>query len=418
MVLFLCCLIGAVCALDRVLISIAILPMSDEFGFTDSTKGAIAAGFSVGYCLGLLPTGAASSIGSPKNVLLGGLIFWSLAQAASPAATAAGVPALLFARAMMGVGEAAAVPSIQAVAARFVPASQRSFFWGCLTASLSLGTISAYKISPPLIASYGWPSAFELYGGVGLALALCWGIWGADAPAGTPRDATGASLAPADASRPTAADVPWREIATSRPVWALAAAHSSTNFFMYFGLSWLPTYFAYQFGMSASDASSASLLPFAAGAVGSLTAGVACDALVARLGLPLTRARKLVQSIGLGGPMVAMGILCALSTGMGGLQLDRDEAEALFILGVGCQACSAAGYGCGAQDIATRFSSLIYGATSVLAVLAGATGQYLTGYLLEQNGRDFAPIFGAVVAVELAGLVAWNAWWDSEKQFD
>ena len=49
---------GAICALDRVLISIAILPMSEQFGYTDSTKGAIAAAFSVGYCVGLLPTGS------------------------------------------------------------------------------------------------------------------------------------------------------------------------------------------------------------------------------------------------------------------------------------------------------------------------------------------------------------------------
>ena len=96
----------------------------------------------------------------------------------------------------------------------------------------------------------------------------------------------------------------------------------------------------------------------------------------------------------------------------------RSTSESLHLSAPCCQACSAAGYGCGAQDIATRFSPLIYGATSVLAVLAGATGQYLTGYLLEQNGRDFAPIFGAVVAVELAGLVAWRSWWSSERVFD
>ena len=47
------------------------------------TKGAIAAGFSVGYCLGLLPTGAAASAGSPKAVLLGSMLehskpFWSV----------------------------------------------------------------------------------------------------------------------------------------------------------------------------------------------------------------------------------------------------------------------------------------------------------------------------------------------------
>ena len=85
------------------------------------------------------------------------------------------------------------------------------------------------------------------------------------------------------------------------------------------------------------------------------------------------------------------------------------------IVAVGCQAGSSAGYGCGAQDISTRLSSLIYGGTSVFAVLAGASGQYFTGWLLEQNGRDFTPMFALVVLVELAGLVAWNLWWDSEK---
>jgi len=187
---------------------------------------------------------------------------------------------------------------------------------------------------------------------------------------------------------------------------------------MYFGLSWLPTYFAYQFGMSTADASSAALYPFAAGAVGSLSAGSLCDALVAQCGLCLTDARKVMQSVALGGPMLAMACLCLLSAGVGGLQLDGNEAEALFVLAVACQACYAAGYGCGAQDISTRYSSLIYGSTSVFAVLAGASGQYLTGWLLDANGRDFTPMFALVVLIEAAGLAAWNAWWSSERIFD
>ena len=211
------------------------------------------------------------------------------------------------------------------------------------------------------------------------------------------------------------AEVPWRELASSRPVWAMAAAHMSSNFFMYFGLSWLPTYFAYQFGLSTADASSASLLPFAAGAVGSLASGASCDALISNVGLTRTRARKVMQSIALGGPMLCMLCLCLLSAGVGGLELSRDEAEALFIIAVGCQAGSSSGYGCGAQDISMRLSSLIYGGTSVFAVLAGASGQYFTGWLLEQNGRDFTPMFALVVLVELAGLIAWNLWWDSEE---
>ena len=47
--------------------------------------------------------------------------------------------------------------------------------------------------------------------------------------------------------------------------------------------------------------------------------------------------------------------------------------QVLFITAIGLASCSAAGFGCGAQDISTRFSSLIYGASSVFAVVAGTS---------------------------------------------
>merc|ERR1719163_749172 len=68
-VLILCCLIAAICSLDRVVMSVAILPMSAEYQWSDSTKGAVAAAFSLGYCLALLPTGLLASTTSPKAVL-------------------------------------------------------------------------------------------------------------------------------------------------------------------------------------------------------------------------------------------------------------------------------------------------------------------------------------------------------------
>ena len=67
-ILVLCCAIAAVCALDRVVMSIAILPMGVEYTYSDSTKGAIAAFFSLGYMVGLVPSGIASATTSPKKV--------------------------------------------------------------------------------------------------------------------------------------------------------------------------------------------------------------------------------------------------------------------------------------------------------------------------------------------------------------
>ena len=235
--------------------------MTEQYAYTDSTKGLIAAGFSLGYCLGLGPISAAASLGSPKQVLLGGLLVWSAAQAVSPSAAAVSVPALIGARALMGLGEAAAVPSLQSVAARFVPEASRSLFWGCLTASLSCGTLLAYTLSPSLIENYGWPFAFELFGGAGFAIALLWAVLGADQPkiplpgpspsgvvelrteetASQPEravDVLEGEVMPGSAAGPAMlTEVPWGDIRASRPVWALAAAHCSANFFMYFGLS-------------------------------------------------------------------------------------------------------------------------------------------------------------------------------------
>ena len=415
-VLGLCCVVASLCALDRVVMSMAILPMGAEFGYGDGDKGLIASAFSLGYCVGLLPAGALATATSPKAVLGGGLVLWSAAQAATPLAAASPTP----------------------IAANFVPSALRSRYWGVVSAALAVGSIAAYELTPPLIDSRGWAAAFEVYGAAGVALALVWAAVGASAPA-IPEGcrepkllgdsvADGCELVDVDESSAAVepplpsladawasmADVPWRRIGAAKPVWALTAAHASNSFFVYFALAWLPSYFARTFGMTMADASAATLLPFAAGAAGSLAAGVVCDSLlVETLGLPLTRARKIMQSIACAGPAAAMLALATLGADAG-----APAAEALFVFGLGSAAFSAAGFGCAAQDIATSYASLIYGASSAVSVVVAAGGQYLTGVLLERTDGDDEAEEGDEVAVELAGLAAFCAWWSSEPEFE
>ena len=70
------------------------------------------------------------------------------------------------------------------------------------------------------------------------------------------------------------------------------------------------------------------------------------------------RARKLIQTVAFLGPAATLSALAVLGSGVTGMQLNRDSAEALFIIGVGCQACSAAGWGCAAQDVSTKYAAL------------------------------------------------------------
>ena len=88
LVLGLCCAIATISSLDRVLMSVAILPMSAELLYSDTTKGLIAAAFTTGYFLFFVPAGVVAATFSPSATLSVGLVVWSLAQAATPTGNA------------------------------------------------------------------------------------------------------------------------------------------------------------------------------------------------------------------------------------------------------------------------------------------------------------------------------------------
>jgi len=63
-------------AVDRVAMSVAIIPMSAALGYTDSDKGAVSSLFSLGYMCGLLPTGVLGSLAPPRILLTVGVLVW------------------------------------------------------------------------------------------------------------------------------------------------------------------------------------------------------------------------------------------------------------------------------------------------------------------------------------------------------
>jgi Major Facilitator Superfamily len=119
-------LIAMLSALDRVAMSVAIVPMTNEFGFTDTMKGSISSLFSVGYGLVIIPAGLAVASASPRIVLSIGIAIWSIATLATTQVTSAitissgtalltttTLVPLLVTRAMVGAGESFVLPAIQ-----------------------------------------------------------------------------------------------------------------------------------------------------------------------------------------------------------------------------------------------------------------------------------------------------------------
>src|SRR6188474_3457180 len=97
-----------ICYVDRVNISLAIVAMTREFGWSKTTSGFVMSSFFLGYLVTQVPGG----------LLAGGLLFWSLFTALTPPAAYAGFAVLIGTRVLMGMGEGVTFPSIYALFAR------------------------------------------------------------------------------------------------------------------------------------------------------------------------------------------------------------------------------------------------------------------------------------------------------------
>jgi len=191
LILFLCFFVTFLSALDRVAMSVALVPMSEEFAFTDSIKGQISSVFSVGYGLCILPCGLLVAAASPRLIMASGVGLWSLATigtpiaaglilisegtAATTAVLAENVVPLLAVRAVMGGAESVVLPAVQRILANWVPPDKKSLAVASVLSGFQLGTVCAYLLSPIVIERFGgWRGMFYLYGSVGILWLIPW----------------------------------------------------------------------------------------------------------------------------------------------------------------------------------------------------------------------------------------------------
>jgi len=122
--------IAAISALDRVAMSVALLPMSAELDLSNTLKGSISSFFSVGYGIGILPAGLILSTLSPRLVMAFGVAVWSIATIVTPGSAelvAVGAVAPLFlVRALVGAGESFVIPTVQRLLAVWTQPDQKS----------------------------------------------------------------------------------------------------------------------------------------------------------------------------------------------------------------------------------------------------------------------------------------------------
>lgn len=391
-----------ICNMDKVNMSVAIIPMAQEFGWKASMAGLVQSSFFWGYLLCQLPGGYICSKLGGRMVMPGGVGLWSLATTSLPL-LAGSLPGLVMSRVFVGAGEAVAPSSATDMVARTVPEHERSRAMSCIFGGLHVGSVLGLLLAPIIIERFGWCSVFIAFGSAGLVWVAWFELVINDFNETNPsfsqklRPGQGIWNKVGDDKEE---DVPWRAIIRSRPVQALGFAHFCNNWFSYSMLAWLPSYFTDTLNLDLSHAAQVSLLPPVAGIIVSSIVGQAADHLVSN-GWKTALVRKLFQCLAFMGPF------CALA----GATQNQDNAAAnigLVTLALGLSSFSLGGLYCNHQDLSPKYSSLLLGLTNTWATIPGIVGVLLTGFLLDQTGDWPTALFFPSMILYVAGSVVYT----------
>ncbi len=409
-VLMLCAGATFLCYIDRVNISVAIIPMAEEFGWGMEQRSRVLASFFGGYLFTQVFGGwLADRIGG-NRVLLGGVLLWSLFTALAPPAAAGGFAALIAARVAMGLGEGVSFPSIYALYSRWIPASERSRAVGLNFSAIPLGTVFALVMTPWIIEQYGWPWVFYGFGALGLVWATAWHVFVTATPEENSR-VSAEELREIRAGVPVAMEAPrppMRAFLASSAVWAIIVGHFCNNWGGYVMLTLLPTYLNTQLGVELSSVGWLTMAPSLVSFVCLNSAGAIGDRMI-RSGMRTVTVRKLMQTISFGSVAVALLAVAQIET--------APLAIAVMCVSSALGAASGAGFGTNHLDIAPRHAGVLMGLSNTAGTLPGIVGVLISGWIVETTG-SWVLVFQLAAAVKIVGLLYFLAFAKGEKEFD
>jgi ACS family sodium-dependent inorganic phosphate cotransporter len=400
-----------ICYMDRVVMSVAIIPMAADFGWSPEEQGRVLSSFFLGYLLTQVAGGWLADRYGGKIVLGAGVLFWSFFTLITPAAAAGGMIALLVTRVLMGIGEGITFPSIYALFGRWIPLTERSRAIGILFSMIPLGSVFALLATPWLVARFGWQTAFYLFGAVGF---VWWIVWHRTTtrnpeqhPRMTPEELAiirdGATEAPAEGPPP-----PMAALLRTPAVWAIIVCHFCANWGSYVLLAWLPTYINQGLGVDFESVGLFTMIPSLIAFFAMNAGGWVADAMI-RSGMDVTRVRKIMQAVGFGGSAAVLSVV--------GYVESVPIAIALMSLGNLFGGATAGGFGVNHLDIAPRGAGTIMGLSNTAGTIPGIIGVYISGLILQATG-SWALVFQTAAGVFLFGLLFYLVFASSRKLFD
>ncbi|AYQ40717.1 MFS transporter [Burkholderia aenigmatica] len=300
--ILMCFLANVINFIDRANLAIAAPSIRADLGLDAVGMGLVLSAFFWTYAFLQLPAGwFIDKVGVRVSLALA-VGWWSVFTVATGAAR--GLTQLVGVRLMLGVGEAAAIPSFAKVAFNWFPRSERGLASSIFDSGSRVGSALSLPLVAWLISIVGWRGSFVITGGIGIVWALAWWFvyrdperYRAIAP-----DAVDALLAqraaPTVAAATDGPKVSWLDLFRYRTVWGMMIGLFCLNFAIYFFITWFPSYLLQSRGFSLASLGTWGMLPALLAIPGGWLGGYVSDSLFRR-GWSATAARKTCLVIGM-----------------------------------------------------------------------------------------------------------------------
>jgi ACS family D-galactonate transporter-like MFS transporter len=356
---------------DRINLSAALPAIRVNFPLTAAASGILLSAFFWAYTLLQTPAGWVVDRFGLKWPYAAGMFLWSAASAAT--ALVGSLHGLIALRMVLGIGEAIVIPASMRYIRENFAERERGLPMGILMSGTKYGPAIGAPITTYLVLGFGWRWMFVLNGAFCILWLMPWLFLVRD----DQKTATVTNELKAGTN------VSWGAIFGTPVIWGTCLATFCYMYFVYFCMTWMPTYFKERFGLSLAASSWFTFMSFAGTGTIAILAGWAADRLIAR-GRNAVTVRK---------AFTIAGFVLAFSAAFGAFSHSTAVTLFLAVFSLSGLGLATANYWALTQTLTPRSASArVAGIQNTAANIAGIAAPWITGLLVQATGNFNAPL--------------------------
>ncbi|KAJ3658710.1 hypothetical protein Zmor_010435 [Zophobas morio] len=397
---------------------------SELFDWNEDQKQNILGMFFWGFALTKIPSGRLAEMFGSKKVSGYSMVLAAVLTIITPVIAHLNYYALLTSRVLMGFLIGASWPALMPLSFKWIAPTEQSVFMSCITSS-SIGYALSSILGGFLISEYGWPSVFYFSGTISLLWSGFWFYLIYDSPRQHPRISPKERQELENKIKETGesgkkikfTEIPWKQILSSGPVWAIAFAQTASFFGNMTINAELPSYLDQVLHYNIQQNGILSSLPNWGVYISSLSYGYIADRLLKSERMSVTAVRKVFGTYSLIVPSIFM-ILLGVWGNVAAVALTS------FYLALIANAAVTAGHCPNILEVSPNYSGTICGLVNMVSAFGVYVATRLVALLLSSGHtfQDWRPFFWIQCGVYCVGGIIYLVLcsgrlqsWDSKR---